>query len=82
MGLDSRPELRCLHQVFRGESQVNISSFFGENGRGDCRVCKYDPGNNGHCSAYTPVLVYFVEIMGDRKEVSTPPPGFEPGSRP
>lgn len=58
---------RCLHQVFRGEERVSLNFAPGQNGRGDCSVCKYDPGNNRHCSSHYLIHVYVVEVVDEEK---------------
>jgi len=55
---DLEHKTRCLHQIFRPESQIYVTT----NGRGDCSKCTYDPDNNPKCKGYYPISISYIDI--------------------
>jgi hypothetical protein len=75
---------RCRNLRPRNSPNLTcILRFNSNNGDGsrslDCENCTYNPLENPGCGRYRPQFFYVVEVVDEEK---TPPPGFEPGSRP
>lgn len=66
--MDGESELeqktRCLHQVFRPESETKIKP----EGWGDCYKCTYDKEENPKCAGYFPITVTYCHVCGGEYE--------------